>query len=688
MFQAAAGRRLAAVLAACALIEHPPAAFAQDAGPPPDLAPPLAPAAPLDPSAPLDAMPDIGVEWPSLAPGPDTTTAPSQDSTTAPAPADKALPPAPAPDSAVAVEPAALLSDTTTERSYAVAIEGLDPATEIAIRAQFDPLSTLRQHKGGEANAAQIDRRAREDSDLLAELLRARGYYDAQVDTDIETGEPGTLKVVLRVEPGPLYRFASIELPGLDQAGDQAQALREAFAIRPNDPVDADQVLAAQAALRAALGRRGFAFAELGKLDVAVDHASHEATLTLPVTPNGERRFGRIIVEGRKLFGARHIQTIARFRSGEMFRADRLDDLRRALIATGLVSSVTVKAVAGQDPKTVDILVSLERAPMRTVSGQLGYGTGEGARLELSWQHRNLLPPEGAVTFHAIAGTQEQLLGATLRRNNFLRRDQVLTAQIAATHINQAAYDARTFDIGAGLERQTNFIWQKVWTWSVGVDLAASDERDVDIKSGTTRRRTFFILALPGSLSYDGSNDLLDPTRGIRLSGRLSPEASLQSGAFGYARAQIDGSFYQPLTDSVTVAARARLGTIVGASRDRIAPSRRFYSGGGGSVRGYGYQRLGPRDPVFDDPIGGRSLAEFSIETRVRWGNWGFVPFLDGGNIYTSPLPDVAKVRFGAGIGVRYHTSFGPIRVDIGTPLSRRSGDPRIAVYVGLGQAF
>jgi translocation and assembly module TamA len=662
MFQAAAGRRMAAVLAAFALIEQPHAAFAQDTGPPPDLAPPP-PAPPLDPSAPLDPMPDIGVEWPTIEQGGDTTAA---------------------------AAPAAGVSDINVERSYTIVIEGLDPATATPIRSQFNALSTLQEHKDDEANAAQIDRRAREDSELLLELLRSHGYYDASVETDVQPveGNRGAVRVVLTAAPGTLYRFASIDLPGLDQAGAQAEALREAFPLHRDDPVDSERVLAAQGVLATELGRRGFAFADIGTLDIAVDHASHTATLVLPVTPNGERRFGRILVEGKPLFSAHHIQTIARFHPGERFRSDRLDDLRRALIATGIVSAVNVRAVEAKEPGTVDVAVALERAPMRTISGQLGYGTGEGARLEVSWQHRNLLPPEGAVTLHAIAGTQEQLLGATLRRNNFLRRDQVLTAQVAATHIDRAAYGARTFEVGAGLERQTNFIWQKVWTWSVGADLAASDERDVNLATGTTRRRTFFIASLPATLSYDGSNDLLDPTRGFRLSGRLSPELSLQSGAFGYARTQVDASFYQPVTDGVTIAGRTRLGTIVGASRDRIAPSRRFYAGGGGSVRGYGYQHLGPRDPVFDDPIGGRSLAEFSIETRVRWGNWGIVPFLDAGNIYTSPLPRVTHLFYGAGLGIRYHTRFGPIRIDIGTPLNRRSGDPRIAVYVGLGQAF
>jgi translocation and assembly module TamA len=406
------------------------------------------------------------------------------------------------------------------------------------------------------------------------------------------------------------------------------------------------------------------------------------------VTPNGERRFGHIVVEGRPLFSAAHIQTIARFRPGQRFEATRVDDLRRALIATGLVSTVSVKPVPAKDPKSVDIAVALEPAPMRTIAGQAGYGTGEGIRVEASWQHRNLVPPEGAVTVRGVAGTQEQLLGGTLRMNNFRRRDQVLTAQAVASHENRPGYDARTFNLAAGIERQTNIIWQKRWTWSVGGELIATDEQDVDLASGTTRRRTFFIGALPATLSYDGSNDLLDPTRGFRLSGRFSPELSLQGGVFGYSRVQVDGSFYQPVSERVVLAARTRLGTIVGASRDQIAPSRRFYAGGGGSVRGYGYQRVGPRDPVFNDPIGGRSLAEFAIEARVRFGNWGIVPFLDAGNISTSPLPRLDNLQVGAGLGVRYHTRFGPIRVDVGTPLNPRPGDSRIAVYVSLGQAF
>ncbi len=643
-------------LAALSLILCHGHALAQDSDPFGELD------APLDPSAPLDPLPGLGVPWPDM----------EQET-----------------GDDIAVAPDARTADAAGERTYAVRVEGLDGIGAAELLAQFAELSTLQANRDDPANAAQIDRRAREDEELMAELLRAYGYYDALVRTRVEaTGTANRLAVTLEVEPGPQYSFAEVSLPGLEAAGADAPALRQAFGVEAGEPVDAAAVTTGEAALRLALGERGYAFAEVGALDIRVDHDTRTATLVLPVEPNGERRFGRVVVEGTPLFSARHIERIARFEPGDDYEAPLLDDLRRALVATGLVSSVTIRPIDDPDSRTVDIAVALEPAPMRTIAGAAGYGTGEGVRLELSWQHRNLIKPEGAVTFRGVAGTREQLVSATLRRNNFVERDQVLTAQVAASHIERDAYEANTFLVGGGIERQTNIIWQKQWTWSLGADLIATDERDVDIDSGMTRRRTFFIAAVPATLSYDGSNDLLDPTEGFRLSGRFSPEASLQSGTFFYARAQIDGSVYQPVSDRVTIAGRARLGTIVGAARDRIAPSRRFYAGGGGSVRGYGFQRLGPRDPVFDDPIGGRSLAEFALEARIRVGDFGIVPFLDAGNIYESSLPELDDLRFGAGLGVRYHTNFGPIRVDVGTPLNRRSGDPRIAVYVSLGQAF
>jgi translocation and assembly module TamA len=341
--------------------------------------------------------------------------------------------------------------------------------------------------------------------------------------------------------------------------------------------------------------------------------------------------------------------------------------------------------------RTVDLAVRLEPAPSHTIAGELGYGTGEGARAEASWTARNFFNPEGALTLRGIAGTSEQLAAVQFRRSNFLQRDQVLNLQASASHQKFDAYEARTIQLAGNIERQSNFIWQKKWTWSYGGELLATDERGVFDSLGVKDTRTFLIAALPTTLGYDGSDSLLDPSRGFRLSARVSPELSFHGGRRQYARVQFDASAYHPISDRVVAAGRIRLGTIIGAGVFDIAPSRRFYSGGGGSVRGYGYQRLGPED-VDGDPVGGRGLVEFGLETRIRLkqfgGNFGIVPFFDGGALTTESLPDFKNWRFAAGLGARYYSSFGPIRIDVGVPLNRQKGDGPLAVTVSLGQAF
>jgi translocation and assembly module TamA len=611
-------------------------------------------------------MPGLGVDWPDL-------TTPDQPTGAQPGQAE-----APADQSA-------------GQRKYVMVIEGLgDVGGQEDLLKAFRQQSALQADRKDPANAAQIDRRSRADADLLEELLRSQGYYDADVEPRTEPSG-GVLRVVLEAAPGQQYRFASVELPGLDAAGPEAGSLRSAFGVNTGDPVIAQDVIAGGIALKTALGEQGFAEAKIGEQQVEVDHQTHLATLILPVDPGPVGRFGAIRVSGKPPFSAHHLWIIARFKPGDRFERSKVDDLRRALIATSLVSAVEVQPVPVNNGRTVDLVVRLEPAPSHTIAGELGYGTGEGARIEASWTARNFFNPEGALTVRGIAGTTEQLAAVQLRRSNFLQRDQVLNLQASASHQKFSAYEAKTIQLAGDIERQSNFIWQKKWTWTYGGELLATDERGVFDISAVKDTRTFLIAALPVSLGYDGSDSLLDPTRGFRLSAYLSPEVSFHGGRRQYARVQLDASAYRPVSDRIVAAARIRLGTIIGAGDFQIAPSRRFYSGGGGSVRGYGYQRLGPTD-VDGDPIGGRGLAEFAVEARIRLkqfgGNFGIVPFFDGGSLTTESLPDFKDWRFAAGLGARYYSSFGPIRIDVGVPFNRQKGDGPLAVTVSLGQAF
>ena len=621
----------------------------------------------LDPNAPLAPMPDLGVEWPDLNAK------------------ESALPPQPA------VQPAAQQqTEANGTLRYTVEVEGLSVGNAADLLKAFRQQSTLEAERKDPANAAQIGRRASADSDLLVELLRSQGYYDAAVEPRTERSG-NMLRVVLTADPGSEYRFASVELPGLEGAGADAAKLRNAFKVKAGDPVIAQDVIAGGAALIGALGEEGFAGARVGEQDIEVNHQTHLATLVLPVTPGPIARFGAIRVSGRPPFGAHHVGIIARFKRGDPFQRSKIDDLRRALIATTLVANADIKVVPVEGGRVVDLDVRLEPAPSHTIAGDIGYGTGQGALVEGTWTDRNFFNPEGALTLRAILGTTEQLGGIEFRRSNFIERDQTSDLQFSASHQKFDAYEARTILLAGHIERLSNFIWQKKWTWSYGGQLLATDERGVFSPAGVKDTRTFLIAALPVTLGYDGSDSLLDPTRGFRLSGWFSPEYSGRGTSLTYARSQIDASAYRPVSDHVVIAGRIRLGTILGANAFELAPSRRFYSGGGGSVRGYGYQQLGPKDAE-GDPIGGRGLAEFAIESRIRLkqfgGNFGIVPFFDGGSLSTEAMPDLKNWRFAVGAGVRYYSSFGPIRIDLGVPLNRQKGDGPFAVTVSLGQAF
>lgn len=646
----------------------------------------------------MDDMPNIGVAWPDLGADdlppiamPTAEIAPvvAEGSTTV------ALPDAQtAAEMDEATKQAERLSTIDPSRPvrYEVKLIGVDDIADDLFHTRFDALSELQKGAGDLANIAQITRRAKTDVDLVDKLARTRGYYNARIAYQLLAPENSGQRLIVELDtqPGTLYKLKTVSLTGLSTVDPKEEALRTLFTVKPGDPADTDVILAATDKVRVGLAEGGYPFGKVDEPVLRVDHDARDAALDVMVAAGGFKRYGQIIVMGDPPFDAEHIADIARFHPGDPYKLSQVEDLDRALISTGLTGSVDITPKPGAAEETVDLMVAMTKAPPRTVAGEIGYGTGEGARVELSWEHRNLFPPEGALTLRGVLGVDEQSASATFRRSNWKQRDHALNGQLAFSHINQAAYQARTVTLSGNIERLTNIIFQKKWTWSAGGELILSDERDFYGASLTPRRRTYFIAAAPLTLAYDGSDDLLDPTRGFRLSGRLSPEVSLQNTTFGYVRAQVDGSAYLPMGDSFTLAGRVRLGTIVGASADRIAPTRRFYAGGGGSVRGYAYQAIGPRD-LNNDPTGGRSLTELSVEARFRFGStrqFGLVPFVDAGTISSDALPTIREMRVGAGLGLRYYSNFGPIRIDVGTPINPQPGDPKIGVYVSLGQAF
>jgi translocation and assembly module TamA len=584
----------------------------------------------------------------------------------------------------------------SAEVAYRMEVKGLeevDKETDAGLAALFRDLSALREGDGKATNIAMVRARANEDRDLLSRILASEGWYDARVRTRVrrpEAKDDRTLTVEFDVRPGKRFNFSEIvvDAPPTEPPG----LIRDNLALRVGEPIVADRVQGAEAQVAVALPEHGYPFATIGQRDILLDQTTGEGVYTLPVTPGPRARYGGIATRGKLAFDAKHAEVLARFDRGELYNSKEVDDLRQALVATSLFSSVSVEPqrtgeVADDGTEYVTVMVNQEAGPPRTIAGTAGYGSGEGFRLEASWTHRNLFPPEGALIVHGVAGTKEQGAGVTFRRANAGLRDRTFEVVAEALHSNYDAYSAYTGRLAARMSRDSTPLWQKKFTWAAGVELLATAEKDYNFDLGRRDRRTFYIAGLNGQLGIDFTDDLLNPTKGFKVTTLVQPEGSLEDGFNPYVRARIDASGYYPVSDSLVLAGRVRLGSIQGAARADIAPSRRFYAGGGGSVRGYGYQKLGPQDPN-GDPLGGRSLNEAAAEVRYRFGNFGIVGFVDAGQAYESTMPKFSNLRYGVGIGGRYYTNFGPMRIDIATPIDRQPGEGRINVYVSIGQAF
>jgi len=571
---------------------------------------------------------------------------------------------------------------------YTLVVEGM---AETGLEGRFRDLSALEDAEGEGVNGAMIAARAQEDVALAVRLLRSEGYYDAAATSAIEQlpDQPGRLRVTITVAAGGRYNLGTIAIAGPETV--PPGMARDFLRLETGRPIRAVDVEAGEANVLLRLPQEGYPFPELGLRDIVLDPATHVGDYTLPLTPGPRARFAGFTTEGDLAFDARHVGILSRFRRGDLYDRRKVDDLREAMVSTRLFRAVSAEPVltgetAEDGTQYVNILVRQDAGPARTLDATAGYSTGEGFRIEAAWEHRNLFPPEGALRIAAIAGTAEQNLSVRFRRNNWGQRDRALLLQFDIGARDFEAFQGYTTRLYGLISRESTPIWQKRWTYAYGAEILATNEN----RNGTAKislSDAYFIGGLIGQLGYDRSNSLLDPTSGFRLLARVNPEASLRNGADFYIRNLIEGSVYYPVSESLTLAGRVRFGSIFGIPRDQIAPSRRLYAGGGGSVRGYGFQELGPRD-INNVPLGGRSLSEFAVEGRYRFGNYGVVAFVDAGQVSEAQYPDFSGMRFGVGVGGRVYTNFGPVRLDVATPIGRRQGEALITVYVSIGQAF
>jgi translocation and assembly module TamA len=337
------------------------------------------------------------------------------------------------------------------------------------------------------------------------------------------------------------------------------------------------------------------------------------------------------------------------------------------------------------------VTVTLVERPARFVGFGASFATSEGLALQAFWGHRNLFGEGEQLTIRGSVGRliensigeTEYFLGFDFRKPDVGQRTQDLLASFAIERERPEAFDRFAITASVGVERRLD----RFTTGTVGLLF----EQTEITQRGETDNFTLFGLAL--SADRNVTDDLLNPTEGYRARLDVTPyiDVNPSSNARQFTRSELTASTYFDF-DTVgwtVLATRATVGSVFGAELLDLPANKRFYAGGGGSIRGYDFQSVGPLDE-FDDPIGGRSLLEFSVELRQKiTESIGIVPFVDGGTVFENTYPDFDEtLQFGAGLGFRYYTDFGPVRFDLATPLNPRDRDPVIQFYISIGQAF
>ncbi len=335
------------------------------------------------------------------------------------------------------------------------------------------------------------------------------------------------------------------------------------------------------------------------------------------------------------------------------------------------------------------VRVGLVDRPPRTIEVSAGYSTSEGAGLDVRRTRYNRLGRADTTTYTLRLAELQQRFEAKLALPHWQRPQQTLTLAAGVYNEQTDAYDAMGFIATGDMTRR--FGRTSYLTGGLSLDATRSAEK-TQVNNTTVRGEDRDILtgSVLAAFALDRSDDPLDPARGWRLEARAEPTAAVGDIQAFYFRVQGQGSAYFSFDEEAnTVAAiRLKLGTIFGATLDDVSAPRRFYAGGGGSVRGYAWQAIGPRLPD-NTPQGGLSLFEASFEVRRKvTDRWGVVAFIDAGAIGTDAYPQGDDFSAGAGIGVRYDLGFGPIRADFAVPLDKREGDPEFQIYISIGQAF
>jgi translocation and assembly module TamA len=595
-------------------------------------------------------------------------------------------------------------------------IEIPDPLNyEVSIVAPDEVRSTIEsasalwdQREQPVAGKAGLLSRSRGDYRRVLGALYTEGYFGAGVsiqangaevaDLTLSADIPNNSRVIIAVEPGPLFRFGTADIenaPPLVIEDNEVFEPPSSVGFETGEDARLSAIDAASNLTITQWRQLSRAKArEVGREAIA-DHTRSALDATVTLDPGPVVRYGPVTNSGSARVDSAFITYMVDLPRGVEYDPDDVDDARNRLSNLGVFDSIRMEEAEVLGPNgEMPIHVTVEDRRRRGIGVGGTYSTIDGLGLSAYWLHRNLFGRAEQLRFDAsIEGLittsswqdYDYNAGVTFTKPGVFTPD---TSFIASLVADQSDYDTY---------RETSLTGQAGFSHAFTRNLTGELYGEISKAryEDDFGDRDFLTFGLIGRGTYDRRDNEFDATRGYYLQAEVQPFYEAEYGNVA-ARGTLEGRVYHGFGESknFVLAGRAKVGSYVGASIEESPPDLLFFAGGGGSVRGYAYQSIGleRRDSDGDTIVtGGKSLAEASVETRYRFGtsNFGAVAFADAGLVNAgSDFTDTGDVRVGVGLGARYYTSFGPLRVDAAIPLDKDEDDDSFGIYIGIGQAF
>lgn len=572
---------------------------------------------------------------------------------------------------------------TKGDYKYEVIISGAPKGKEKALLTQTE---AEKKKDSPPPTLYLLQRRLDKDAQTLTKALQAMGYYDAAVSASLETAKQ-PYQAKFSVTPGEAYILEAVRVL-LDERSETKNVTlppADSLGLPIGGTVDYTAILNARNTVRDAIHKASCLRSVRVRPFLRVDPEEKEGEAIYRVLAGKEAYFGPVTMEGLETVQESYVNRKLPWKQGDCYKPEKLENLQVKLLQTNLFSTSEITVAEEPDENgEFPVNIALRERSHRTIKAGIGYATEEGLDFRPAWEHRNFFGEGEKLTIDSTLSTFIQSLHGKLERPDFLRNSQTLILESELAQAETDAYDSTSISASAQLARPL----AKNLKGGLGVAYALKRVEEDGLNKSED---TFSLVSLPSFLEHNTRDNIVDPTKGHLLRLDVEPFVETLNNGATFVKTQGSARFYHQHSSiplEPTWAFRATVGSIVGSSSANIPADERFYSGGGGSVRGYAFQSLGPLTD--GNPDGGRSLVEFSAELRLRVSeSFGVVPFLDAGNVYSEPYPEFNNdLSYAAGLGFRYFSDFGPFRLDIATPLNRRDGDDSIQLYISFGQAF